>query len=121
MIGIGTGVFFAESIDYLKEVWDESSHGDFWSYERYRLNPHNIFLSMLSEEGIIGFIIFVILIIYYLRLLAQQKKYIALTIMIALLIVSSLSNYAPYYKYYMVLCIALYVCAKQEMKVMSNE
>jgi O-antigen ligase len=121
VIGIGTGVFFLKSIDYLRDVWDASSHGDFNSYERYRVNPHNVFLSMLAEEGIIGFTIFVVLIIYYLRLLVQQKKYIALTVMIALLIVSSLSNYAPYYKYYMVLCIALYICAKQDMKIESRK
>jgi len=122
-VGLGTGVFFVKSLDFMQQVWEESPNispemkEKYRRAEKYRWNPHNIFLTMLSEEGVIGFGIFVTFLIYYFRLLYKRKAIRALIIMGGLLIVSSLSNYAPYYKYYLALCIGLYAAARQDMEI----
>jgi O-antigen ligase len=124
--GLGTGIFFVKSVDYMKAVWQDSPTIDPELKEKISRanldpwNPHNIFLTMLSEEGIIGFVIFVVFLVFLFKRLIWEKRKTSLILISAVLLVSSLSNYAPYYKYYMVLCIALYAGIRQDMKILSN-
>ena len=122
VIGIGSGVFFKESDYFLAEAKggpvnvpkERNPFGPDYKQEG-GINPHSIFLVMLTEYGVIGLLIFLLLLIFYSRELIINKQYITIIIFAGLLFVSALSNYAPYYKYFLVLCIIIYVLGKYNM------
>jgi|GEM_PF-2719061 len=124
IIGIGSGVFFKESDYFLSEAKGEpinvpperNPFGPDYKQEG-GINPHSIFLVMLTEYGIIGLLIFLMLLLLYSRQLIINNQYISLIIFAGLLFVSALSNYAPYYKYYLIICIIIYVLSKNNMLI----
>lgn len=116
IIGIGPGVFFNESLKYIEQTIGEDRES-FLKLERYGVNPHNIFLVYLSEQGIIGFTLFAMLLIFLFWTFIKEKKFISLTVLISLLIVSNLSNYAPFFKFFMVICIVIYCLEKSEFQL----
>lgn len=127
VIGIGSGVFFKESDFFISEAKDipvnvskeRNPFGPDYKQEG-GINPHSIFLVMLTEYGIIGLSIFLLLLIFYSRQLIIKKQYISIIIFAGLLFVSALSNYAPYYKYYLIICIIIYVLSKNNMLIESK-
>lgn len=116
IIGLGPGVFFDQSLTYIGKTVGEDKEA-FDKMERYGVNPHNIFLVFLSEQGILGFILFAALLIFLFFTFVKEKKYISLTIFLGLFIVSNLSNYAPYFKYYLVMCIVIYSLEKSNFQI----
>lgn len=128
VIGIGSGVFFKESYIFLNELINSYSqeyrdkyHLITQSPQGDGVNPHSIFLVMLAEYGITGLIIFLVLVFILFKDLFKKRYYNSVIIFAALLFVSTLSNYAPYYKYYMMLCIIFYVLSKSNMKTEIEE
>jgi len=117
VIGLGPGVFFNKSIDYISRMIEKEK---FDVLEKYSYNPHNIFLVFLAEQGITGAVLFLILLIFLLSTFIKQRKYLSLAFFLSVLIVSSLSNYAPFFKYYLVICIIIYCLDKQEYKITEN-
>ncbi|HEY3250114.1 MAG TPA: O-antigen ligase family protein [Ignavibacteria bacterium] len=124
LLGLGTNVFFKQSdifiskvrgqINddiYLKELSDSSHQPE------EGINPHNIFLSMIVEYGIAGILLFLILVIYNFNYILRIKKWNSLIAFTGILFVSSISNYAPYYKYYMLLCTVFYVNIKNDLRI----
>ncbi len=124
VIGIGSGVFFKKSNTFLAQA-DKIPLSEFLKkYEidvntpnKGGINPHCIFLVMLCEYGVIGLIIFIVLLVQFTKGLVSRKLYISLIFLGSLLFVSSLSNYAPYYKYYMLICIIFYILSKNNMLI----
>lgn len=128
VIGIGSYAFFKQSEVFLALAKNENPPGNIDpsklddSYTQVGgVNPHSIFLTMLTEHGYIGLIIFCIFLIYFFREIILKKKIIALTVSSGLLFVSSLSNYAPYYKYYLLLCIILYVTCNNNFRITTGK
>lgn len=121
--GVGPGVFFEISDKYIRNILKENKNLniDNPSGENYhqidKLNPHNIFLVVLSETGIPGFIIFTVLILFLLWGYLKDKKYISLLFLLCILFVSSLSNFAPYYKFYLIICIVFYIISEFNMQI----
>jgi O-antigen ligase len=124
--GVGPGVFFEISDKYIRDILKENKNLniDNPSGENYhqidKLNPHNIFLVVLSETGISGFIFFMILILFLLRGYIKDKKYISLMFFLCILFVSSLSNFAPYYKFYLIICIVFYIISDFNIRINQN-
>lgn len=116
--GVGPGVFFNKSIDYISRTMDKNL---FDTLEKTSYNPHNIFLVFLSEEGIIGGVVFLSLLIFLAYSFISKKKYLSLIFLVSVLIVSSLSNYAPYFKYYLLICIIIYALDKQNFRLNGGE
>ena len=110
IIGLGPGVFFNKSIEYIGRTMDKEK---FDTLEKYGYNPHNIFLVFLTEQGIIGSVVFLSMIIFLFFHFISKKKYLSLIFLIGVLLVSSLSNYAPFFKYYLIVCIIIYCLDKQ--------
>lgn len=48
-----------------------------------RSNPHNIYFELLSENGLIGLILFVMFIVYNAYVLVKKKRYIGLRLLVA--------------------------------------
>lgn len=126
VIGAGPGVFFELSDSYIRKSIieryniniDNPFEPDYFKIDKK--NPHNIFLVMLAETGLIGFSLFLTLIFYLLYLYIKQKKYISLLFLINILIVSSVSNFAPYYKFYLVICMVFFITSEIDMKIDSK-
>ncbi|MCI0449990.1 MAG: O-antigen ligase family protein [Chlorobi bacterium] len=127
VIGAGPGNFFELSRNYIRDIlkkMPEINIGDPAKAKYHqidRLNPHNIFLVMLSEIGMVGLIMFLILLILLNKILINEKKYISFLFLFNILIVSSFSNFAPYYKFYLVICIVFYIVSNNNMKLSSTE
>jgi tetratricopeptide (TPR) repeat protein len=66
LFGIGTGNWFAKYQEY-----NDPNRDDAYFLESSDINPHNDFLKILSENGLIGFLFFIIIIIYTLIKLIQ--------------------------------------------------
>ena len=80
-------------------------------------NPHNIFLVMLSETGLIGFGIFITLLVLMAITFMKRNILISFLFLLNILIISSLSNFAPYYKFYLVICIVFLIVSESNMKI----
>lgn len=127
VIGIGSAVFFLESRDFLTFAGEEiSGHkgpainsDDYWKMDR--TNPHSIIFTMLAEYGLVGLLLFLCLLVIQYRFMIKNKMYVSLVFISGLLFVSLLSNYAPYYRYYMLICIVLYILNKDNMLVPKKE
>lgn len=117
--GLGTGVFFVKSMEYIEKSVGENKEA-FDKMEKFSINPHNIFLVFFSEQGIIGGLLFVTLVLFLLVTFIKDKKYLSLTFLLCVLLVSSLSNYAPYFKYYLILCIIIYSLDKVDYTFTNN-
>jgi O-antigen ligase len=123
IIGVGPGVFFELSQKYIRDILKENkdlnidnpSLPDYHKIDK--LNPHNIFLVMLSETGIIGFAVLLGFIIFLFSYFIKQKYLLSALFLTNILIVSALSNFAPYYKFYLVMCIIFIIASKQNMKL----
>jgi oligosaccharide repeat unit polymerase len=112
LMGLGPGMFFFNSLHYIeKTVTDRES---FEKMEKNMSNPHNIFLAMASEQGVIGLLLFMSLLMFILISFFKDNKPVSLSIFVGLVFVSALSSYAPYFKYYLILCIITYVLSKNE-------
>ena len=123
IIGIGSGVFFKESYIFLNQLissysqeYRDQYHLILQAPDSGGVNPHSIFLVMLAEYGLIGLAAFLVLMFILIGNLLKNRLYISLIIFASLLFVSSLSNYAPYYKYYLMLCIIFYILSKNNMR-----
>jgi O-Antigen ligase len=118
LVGAGPGNFFEQSrlriLDVIIQekpginIYDPNSK---FYYQIGKGNPHNIFLVALAETGIIGLFIFVFIICIWFNYLIKKRLFISLVFFINFLFVSSLSNFAPYYKFYLVMCIILFAAS----------
>lgn len=114
--GIGSGVFFKLSDTLIAKVQDKITDEQLTkavnnpgTSPANGFNPHNIFFTMQIEHGIIGSILFLILVFYNFYYLYKSKQYLSFAVAAGLIFVSSLSNYAPYYKYYLLIIIVFFV------------
>lgn len=118
IIGIGTDVFFRESPKYLNIVVYKISNldqGEILSIKnKPNSNSHSLIISVLTENGILGLSILILIFYYLFKIYIKNKYKISLLLFTGLLFVSILSGYAPYYKYYLFLCIFFYVLADRE-------
>ncbi|MFI5143963.1 MAG: glycosyltransferase family 9 protein [Ignavibacteria bacterium] len=115
IIGIGTDVFFRESPKYLNIVVYKISNldrGEILSIKnKPNVNSHSLIMSVLTENGLIGLSLLILIFYYLFRDYIKNKKTVSLLLFTGLIFVSVLSGYAPYYKYYLLLCIYFYVLA----------
>jgi len=119
VIGIGSSVFFKKSVGILEQMkteGDERLKNEYFN-ELNPVNPHNIFLTALSEYGIIGLIFFMIFLFYLFKFHILKKYFLSILFLSGTLFVSTLSNYAPYYKYYLLLCIFIIIFSSDNMKI----
>ncbi len=123
VIGIGSGVFFKLSDTLIarvkNEITDEQLNAaisDIRTDPVKGINPHNIFFTMQIEYGITGTVLFIILILYNMMHLIKTKNYLTLAAAFGILFVSSLSNYAPYYKYYLLIFIIFYILTDYKLR-----
>jgi O-antigen ligase len=118
--GVGPDCFFHSSQDYLREVLiskniniNNPSAPNY--FEINNVNPHSLILAVLTESGIIGFIIFTILILliflYYLR----EKLYTSMVFFANLLIAAALSSYAPYYTFFLLITVIFFIISLNNM------
>jgi len=127
IIGAGPGNFFEVSQYYIRDILKELPEINIDNpllpkYHKIdKMNPHNIFLVMLAEIGLFGFFIFLILLILLGKNYLIQKKYISFLFLSNVLIVSSFSNFAPYYKFYLVICIVYFIVSDNNMKLKLTE
>ena len=127
LIGAGPGVFFELSDTYIQRriVKNPDINTTRPNEENYfkidKKNPHNIFLVILSETGIIGFTIFILLLILMIISYLNQKKLISLLFLINILIISFVSNFAPYYKFYLAICIVFLIASESNMKIENTQ
>lgn len=124
VLGAGPGNFFELSQVKIREVIftenpgidiDNPQSKDYYTVGKG--NPHNLFLAVLTEAGILGFIIFISLIVVLLYFFVKTKRWLSLLILGLVLLVSFVSNFAPYYKFYLLICIICYVSSKSNMKI----
>jgi len=127
VVGIGSGIFFKLSDTLISRVQNKITDEqlntaifDPRTDPSKGINPHNIFFTMIIEHGIAGAILFITLVLFNLFYFFKLKKYMSLAAAIGILFVSSLSNYAPYYKYYLLTFIVYYIISGLNLKL-SNE
>ncbi len=121
--GAGPGVFFEMSQTKIREILKENKNinidnpelPDYHSVDR--LNPHSIFLVMLAETGLIGFVIFVSLIALLAYGFYKQQNILSLLFLGVVLFVSALSNFAPYYKYYLIIAVIFFSSSGVNLKI----
>jgi hypothetical protein len=127
IIGAGPGNFFEVSQTLIRETvlrqnpntnLDNPLLKSFHKIDK--VNPHNIFLVMLSETGLTGFTIFLVLIGSFAYTFLKQRKYVSLLFLLSIIFVSSLSNFAPHYKYYLVICIVFFIASNSDMKLIKG-
>ncbi len=122
-IGAGPGVFFEYSKDYVSDILSSTdgvniTDPDKPNYHKVdNMNPHNIFLVMLSEIGIFGFSIFILLLIYLLKSYIRKKLYLSALFLGNIVLISAFSNFAPYYKLYLVVAIVFFIASGKDMRL----
>jgi hypothetical protein len=126
VIGIGTGVFFKTSRKVMADVLEKDDPEIKQEFienlkKQDGINPHNLFIAVAVEYGIIGLIILVSFIIKTITGLIRSKYYISLIIFGGLISVSVISNYAPYFKLYFIICIFLYSAFKRDTMIINDE
>ncbi len=126
VIGAGPGNFFEVSQQRIRDVLLSQNpninldNPFLKSYHKIdRVNPHNIFLVMLSETGLMGFSVFLALIGLLIYIYIKERKYISLLFLLNIIFVSSLSNFAPHYKFYLIICIVYFIASNKDMKISS--
>ncbi len=123
LIGKGPGAFFFFFDIYIKDILkvrqdlniDKPEQPGYHKVDK--VNPHNIFLVMLAEIGLTGFILFTFLLLVLAVHFFKRKQYISLLFFLSVMLISSLSNFAPYYKYYLLICIVLLLLSDFNMKI----
>jgi oligosaccharide repeat unit polymerase len=121
VIGIGSCVFFEESTGFINTVLQNQKEEDsnpmraIYYLRLDHTNPHSIFFTMLTEYGIIGLMIFVIFLIVQYRNLIRKRMILSISFISGLLFVSMLSNYAPYYRAYHLICILVFALSEKNM------
>lgn len=120
VFGVGPDCFFHSSQDYLRQVLiskkiniDNPSAPNY--FEVNSVNPHSLILAVLTEGGIIGFIIFVILILLIFLYYLKKKLYTSMVFFINLLIAAAVSSYAPYYTYFLLISVIFFVISLNNM------
>lgn len=127
VIGAGPGVFFEYSRDYMTEILGspantnitDPSKPDYHKVDK--MNPHNIFLVMLSETGITGFVFFLILLIYLFYIYIRKRSYISILFLFNIILISAFSNFAPYYKLYLVMAIVFLIASGKDMRLIYSK
>lgn len=120
VIGIGSNVFIYQSLELITTAYKESNENNVNFRIEDPINPQNVFLTMLVEYGVIGFILnLVFLYLLYRKLMLKRCKKCVLLVS-ALVFVSTFANYAPYYKYYIIICIILYVNINNSLNIENN-
>jgi len=124
LIGNGPGNFFEHSQNRIRAVIFRENPGinidDPNSKDHYEVgkgNPHSIFLAVLCELGILGFVLFLLLLLYMLYNFIKKRKLNSLIFMILIISVSAISNFAPYFKHYLLVCVIFYVLSEVDMKI----
>lgn len=126
VFGVGLGNFFEVSDIYIRKILEKKpelniNNPELPGYHKIdKYNPHNIFLVMATETGILGLLIFCTLLIVLFLYYKKSKFYISLIFLTDILIVSFLSNYAPYYKIYLIICIVFFVLSLNNMKTINR-
>jgi len=127
VIGAGPGNFFEHSQHRIRQVIfrenpdiNIDNPGSKNYYVVGKGNPHNLFLAVLCEEGILGFLMLMTLIAYLLHRFSKGKKYLSVLFLLLILMVSSVSNFAPYYRFYLLICIIFLVISGTNMKISSK-
>jgi len=123
LFGAGPGNFFEVSDIYIRKILENKKDlnitnpeaSNYHKIDKY--NPHNIFLVMATETGIIGLIIFLMLLIVIFNYYRKSGYLLSIIFLINILIVSFVSNYAPYYKIYLIICIVFFVLSMDNMKI----
>jgi len=128
LLGLGSGIFFKQSDIFISKVLNKIDDAAYYAELNNQMhepeegvNPHNIFLSMFIEYGIPGLLLFTFLIIYNFRYIFKKRNMNSLIVFIGILFISCVSNYAPYYKYFLLLCIVYYINAPNNLKMDYNE
>lgn len=126
IIGAGPGNFFENSQTLIREVLVSENpkinldNPLLKTYHKIdKVNPHNIFLVMLCETGLLGFVFFLVLLLLLFKDYSEEKKYLSILFLLFIIFVSSFSNFAPYYKFYLVICIVFFIASKSDMKLTS--
>jgi O-antigen ligase len=121
VIGIGTDVFYKESLKYINMVKADSTKKNEKDLSlvdnKGGVNPHSLYLTFLTENGIIGLSLLLLLILAALIYFKRNKRNVSLIILLGLLFVSSVSSYAPYYKYYLLILMLFYITAENNLKM----
>ena len=127
VIGAGPGVFFEYSREYMSYMLGSAediniNDPDKPNYHKVdNMNPHNIFLVMLSETGMIGFLIFTSLLIYLFQFYIRKRLFLSTLFLVNVILISAFSNFAPYYKLYLVMAIAFFIASGKDMRVIYNK
>jgi O-antigen ligase len=120
VIGIGSGVFFKESNKFLETVINKNKATDIRIIDKGGVNPHSIFLTILAEYGLIGMLIFISIIVWYIYSNLKLKYYYSVIIFCCIMIVSAISGYAPFYKFYLLFMIIFYIASKNNLQLPGN-
>lgn len=128
IIGAGPGNFFEVSQSLIREVLmkeNPNTNLDNPLLKNYhkldKVNPHNLFLVMLCETGLMGFTVFLALLVLLVRIFIKEKKYMSMLFLINIIFVSSLSNFAPHYKFYLIICIVYFIASGQDMQITTEK
>ena len=91
VLGIGTGNWFAEYPEHNQYIYNDEN-----IYLNDDINPHNDYLKILSENGLAGFMIYIILIIYILISLIKSayKQIIYLPVCLSFIGISVFSLFS---------------------------
>lgn len=117
IIGIGPDCFFRTSRHYLipilstKEDVNIENPGSENYFEINNVNPHGLFIALLTEAGILGLAIFCFACLLLFKYYYKNKLYISFVFLIGWLVISAISSYAPYYTYYLILCIIFFMAS----------
>lgn len=126
VIGAGPGNFFEQSQERIlsvivrerPEINISDPHSKFY-YQIGKGNPHSIFMVALAESGITGLLCFLAILIIWISNLTKRKLFVSLMFFFCFLFVSALSNFAPYYKFYLVMCI-IFFCTSSMNSIISQ-
>lgn len=123
VIGIGPDCFFPASRSYLIQVLSTKKNVNIENpdsenyFEVNNVNPHGLFIAMLTETGVTGLALFCFLCLVLFKYYYKYKLYISFVFLIAWLVISAISSYAPYYTYYLILCIIFFLSSLRNMKI----
>lgn len=123
VIGIGPDCFFSASRSYLipilsakEDINIQNPYSENY-FEINNVNPHGLFIALLTETGIIGLALFCFACLLLFKYYYKYKLYISFVFLVGWLIISAISSYAPYYTYYLILCIIFFMISSNNMKI----
>jgi O-antigen ligase len=91
LFGIGTGNWFAVYPEYIRDMYNDEN-----IMNNADLNPHNDYVKILSENGIIGFILFIAIILFsvYKLIIYSNKNILYFPILLSLIGIAVFSFFA---------------------------